>query len=203
MSLILIDEKAKFVHIPKTGGVSIRMALVSSVRKTRKAGVRRNVYPVNHTPQCWEICPYEIEFTFCFIRNPFKWYESAFCAVRGRWGSKRNFCYHPLKQPYECRSNTFAGYMTKLIEKYPGYCSQMFRDFIGTQQHPLVDFVGLAENSDDDFKFVCDRIGITAQRLSRLNRSPEIECDWTPALIDAVRKHDAEILERFYCEDTC
>ena len=202
MSLILIDEKAKFVHIPKTGGKSIRILLKQSVRSVKKASVKkRHEYPVNHTPQCWETCLHDVTFTFSFIRNPLDWYESVFRQVRGRWGARRKFIYHPLKPSLSCRAATFTEHMRLVVDRFPGHCSKTYCEFIGTENDPLVDFVGLTERIDEDYATICRRIGIAYQPVPRLNASPDIECKWTPELVDAVRLHDADIFDRFYDEE--
>lgn len=161
------DHDAIFVHIPKTGGVSISDALFDSdtVGGHRPAKTYRLIYGADR---------YAEMFSFGFAREPFDRLASAFTylSAGGRQhrsdlavarqlqpiGSLEEFVLDHLGQPgYE----TIAHFRPQ---------ADFLCDDDGTV---MVDFVGRFERLSQDFAAVADRIGVQRSLEQRLNVGPK------------------------------
>ena len=161
------DHDAIFVHIPKTGGVSISDALfdTGTVGGHRPARTYRLIYGDER---------YAEMFSFGFVREPVDRLTSAFryLSTGGRQhrsdlavaqqlqpiGSLEEFVLDHLGQPgYE----TIAHFRPQ---------ADFLCDDDGTV---MVDFVGRFERLAQDFAAVADRIGVQRSLEQRLNVGPK------------------------------
>lgn len=143
----MISRKYKciFVHIIKTGGVSVATAL--KMRKTHchmsASAIRKRV-----GEKKWNSY-----FKFSFVRNPYDKLVSQ---------------YHYNRQSFGYEDATFKEYATafgegKQISTYP----QLNSWYLDEE----VDFVGRFENLQQDFETVCEKIGATDLMLPHKNKS--------------------------------
>lgn len=163
MAVFLIkNPRAVFIHIPKTGGASIRRGFFEN-----------NVEGPTHgsIPPEWE----EL-FKFAFVRNPYDRIVSAWKMFAG--GMENSVWKHPsdeagidLKSFLQIamdESIPFDGNRTTTKRK--------IRHHAIPQSHPFnclqyADFVGRFENLKTDFKTVCERLEISGEGLPHWNRS--------------------------------
>lgn len=160
-----------FVHIPKTGGSSISMALLPTAHRPARVPINRLLalvgIRVNHFlgPYRWRrfrqheraevirrYLPaevYERFFKFAFVRNP--------------WDLLVSYYHWIVQSPSHGRQRrirrmAFPDYVDYEI----GRGKLLQKDFVCDRHGNLiVDFVGRFENLHADFQQVCDRIGYT------------------------------------------
>lgn len=202
----LLHGDAVFLHVPKTGGTLLRRLFVemklvrfnfardhSDMPRTRH--VSRH-YPGNfllrsarlgrnldrYTDRC---------FKFCFVRNPFDWYESCWrflirqdmpallAPPRSRWGF-RNDPWHPLAPLAPLMDADFNRFIFKIIQHRPGFLAQLFAQYADPRH---IDFVGKQETLAEDIRQVFARLNYdfdeaVLQRLGRVNESEGVRPVW-------------------------
>lgn len=161
-----------FVHIFKTAGTSIKRVLkqydmpfwqppVNQVLK--RIGVKQfhaRYFPDHLTAseliERTSLEDFQSHFSFAFVRNPWDWELSHYKYILR---SKR----HPDHQRVT-DLRTFSEYVR-------WRCDGNFRrqtDFTDHRGQQVVSFIGRYENLQQDFQFVCRKVGIN-HRLPRLN----------------------------------
>lgn len=124
MVLVLPKSGAVFLHIQKTGGTWVRLALEASGVQTSQVG-----YPHTDYLHSIEVSPGSPRFTI--IRNPYDWYLS-FWAYRndGGWGGD-------LGLGHLAQCDNFPGFVKRAIEHCPGILSELYRRYACPDVHIL------------------------------------------------------------------
>lgn len=160
--MALILPKSIYVHLMKTAGWSVRVALV-------RLNLAMGEIGRSHDPAC--LLPTQARtgrYIFVFIRHPLSWYRSY-------WSYRMQFNWkvHPDQEitgwqtfgsvlDHECRANDFETWMRNVLAFVPeGFLSRIYR--IYTEG---VDFVGKVESFQEDF--------IRALTLAGEEFSPEV-----------------------------
>lgn len=207
---MLISHKHRFVfvHIYKNAGSSIRTALLPftyynaahewTLKLYQKARARPplilNPEPCRNkhskVPEIVEVIgkkTFDDYFSFAVVRNPWDWQVSLYNYMR--------------KTPMH-----FQHALANVFPDFPTYlrwrCSEEVRfqkDFIySVDGRLLVDFVGRFETIDDDFRIICERIGIRAHLpVTNVSKTRPYQEYYTAELIDLVRKTFAPDIELF------
>jgi hypothetical protein len=160
-----------FVHIPKCAGTSICGSLFGYI-----VGGHLSIMEYGKIFSREEFDSY---FKFAFVRNPWDRLADAYYFL------KEGRCNERDKKWYEenltaCKN---FGSFVKMwvnpdnIKTYPYFRPQ--RDYIYLEEDnaSAVDFIGYFENLDQDFAYVSNRIGISAE-LMHLNRTPSSKKDY-------------------------
>ena len=184
MSNFLIhNPQCVFIHIPRTGGMSIRRGVF--------AGDYTGPYFGSFPPEWYCL------FKFGFVRNPFDRLVSAWQLLTVGSDYLRTSDPRPamsLRQFLEIATDESITYEIS---------ARTFECFVRhhtiPQTHPFncldeADFIGRFETLERDFQLLCDNLGI-AQRLPHLNRTSHREYR---AYFDAETR---SIAERFYHDD--
>ena len=199
-----------FIHVPKTGGSSVAVALwpyadadaVDAYWANRwlsRIGIHVNHYAPSrfkkfrtHTSAailCRELPAAEFDrlFTFGFVRNPWSLLVSYYHYL------VRNRGHHRGRVAQ--RMPSFEAYVDYEIARGKISQSRMLTD---AQGRLLVDFVGRFESLESDFASICGRIGIQAT-LGHMNSSGSRDYRryYTDDLADRVGRHFAEDAGRF------
>lgn len=112
----------------------------------------------------------EGKFSFCFIRNPLDWFKSYWSfRMRNGWHTKT----HQIDQT--CSSMDFNEFISRVLEKMPGYCTRFFESYIGTKEKPLVSFVGRQENLTKDLISALNQAGEKFDKEAIL-KAPPVNC---------------------------
>ena len=164
--MISHEHKCIYIHIPKTGGMTIESALGADVKKLHKSRMK-----IKHgTPHQW-IYPnhWKEYFTFTFVRNPWDRVVSAYFFDLKMYNEGVNRG-RRRKIISELGANKFKEFVSQYHQRYLRgpqvlYSSQL--KWIA----PDYDFIGRFENLQQDFDIVCDKIGIPQQQLSHENKS--------------------------------
>ena len=223
---ILLKNNSLFLHIPKTGG-----SWVTDVLKANDL-IKYPVYRMHGDMDelYWFTMFHPIykpsklvqpilkdgsnfksivrnSYKFCFVRNPFSWYESfwKYQMTIGwqTWGQPirglRNW--HPNALLNNIKDDDFNTFVTKVIELYPGYLTEMYNYY--TQRH--VDYVGKQENLAENLVEVLQKTGIKIDESLILNHQkvnvskPKkgARLEWDSALKEEVYKTEYVAFKRY------
>jgi hypothetical protein len=177
--IVSFDKSFLFVHVPKTGGTSIRAVVSPYAHRPETQWLNRALsgvgIPVNyylghyrdyrfrtHEPirRALRIFPPELierTFKFAFVRNPWDLltsYRQFICATPGH------------KRYRRVSKLSFPDYLRFAIDKRMGWQKPLLTD---DQGRIRVDFVGRFENLQHDFVFIAQQLNIPG-RLPHANR---------------------------------
>ena len=211
---MLISNKYKFlfVHIAKTGGTSVRATLERyrwrdpyyvpqfiCSRISHLTGHRIGAKIPRHAKAiaAYEMLPRELYnslFKFVFVRNPWDLQVSSFHHIRRERphlmagiDDFETFLRWKLdpQRPYQFHIDTS-------IERQSDYLIDLHGNII-------VDFIGKYENLEEDFRQVCERIGVRAPKLAHKRQAKDRSSyqkyytDETAALVSDYFRRDIEM----------
>ena len=182
--LISFKQNFIFVHVYKTAGTSVRRTLCKFCYEPHRTlynrilnkycGVRiipnKDLSIVNFLTNNFHARTIDVRnflspevynkfFTFAFVRNPWDWQVSLYHYMR-------QTSFHPqynLGKSF----NDFDEYLSWRIENEV----RLQSDFLLDENNKfLVDFVGRVETIDNDFQYICNKLGIDA-KLPHANKS--------------------------------
>jgi sulfotransferase famil protein len=162
---MIVSKKSKFifVHVPKTGGLSVRMVLCTSYVDDVEEIFR---WHCRARDAAKFINNWNSYFSFGFVRNPWEAQLSMYTYVVGM-GSR-----HPEGQKFSMYGS-FGSYLDRHIQgmwEAGQLCNQA--DFLYSREDEcLVSFIGRHENLDRDFNKVRNKLGRPLSELPRLNQS--------------------------------
>jgi hypothetical protein len=165
-----------FIHIPKTGGTSIRVAysdLEDSVFWTGHESALlkytrlQQALGKDEADRVWNN-----SFKFTFVRNPWARAVSHYKYMQKNGALSRvvtfedwaNMMFEPLHLKHRGRRSAFIR-----EDKRPS--TEQVAWFMDLNYEPMVDFVGKLENIEEDWSYVCDKIGLNI-KLPHLNATP-------------------------------
>lgn len=191
------DLKCIYVHVPKNGGASIRLALVEAAggRKGRLFGGHTSILEYKTR---LEFDKFEEYFKFGFFRNPMDRAMSAYLYLK------------------KCAGGQFKKFIPKgEVTSFEVFCNKVLltdRHLVLTHTRPqhmflcddemniCVDFVGRFDRLQKDFHTVCDKLGVKRISLPHRNRSiankPKISKSCRK-IIETVYKKDFKVFEKF------
>jgi hypothetical protein len=173
---------AIFLHIPKTGGTWVKKALrdqglIEKELNHEHSDFFRAMYPTRYRNMALEVAknlhvklyeniispakPCNYPFSFCFVRHPLRWYESywRYAAQMGwrSWGDERDMSHwHPWAVLNGLCCDDFNEFICRLIEKRPGYVSELYASYA----QPQVNFIGKQESLTDDLVAVLRKLNL-------------------------------------------
>lgn len=203
----LLKGNAVFLHVPKTGGTFLRRLFVAMDLVRFNFGrdhgdMERTInvsghYPGNHLLRSLQLgknldrhvgrC-----YKFCFVRNPFDWYESFWRFLqdhpgesfqprktRTRFGFKYD-AWHPWTGLEQCADPDFNRFIKNVAGQFPGYLTQMF-GWYADPRH--IDFVGKHETLLEDIQVVFNHLKVAydpavVDTLGRVNESRAARPVW-------------------------
>lgn len=183
-------KKFVFVHVPKAAGSSINLAIYKSGYRDLYFDVTGKVthYLGNHF-KCKELDQHsnirqiinyfrdtEVNvddyFKFVFVKNPFAYEVSKYfytIKIANDPVVDSEFYKYCVEIKNNCK--TFAEFCKTDI-KYQGWQKNQIDKICSLDRKQiLVDFVGKTERIQQDFNFVCDKIGIPRQKIPHINKS--------------------------------
>lgn len=220
-----VGDRGLFFHIPKTGGTWVQRVLrefdIPMDRVYRQHGdmeeVRwyRTFHPFYPHWRQWRIVlrdglwyPAKLEkcFKFCFVRNPYSYYESFWKFKRQAgwrdWGQPlrgaRNW--HPHAEFNGISDDDFNRWMEKVIERRPGYVTRLYQWYC----QDGMDRIGRLENIAEDLSDVLGVLGyeFDAEAIRRVapenvSDQPRRAIEWDEAIKDEIYKLDYWAFSRF------
>ena len=210
--MICHQYKIIFIHIPKVGGESIRSFFSNDDRNISKHATARQIRDYIGK-DLWDEY-----FKFSFVRNPFSQVVSMYHHLRKTLlypdQTKRKYgkrIMHPKKACLIAIKHSFNTYVKRIYKEkqiqdealrtksWPVNHFQPLSEWITDEEgRIIVDFVGKLESIDEDFQFVCRKIGYKGHKglkLPHLNASTHASYQ---ALYDIETK---AIIEKFFKRD--
>jgi len=168
---MIVSHKKKFVfiHIPRTGGTSIRKCIghfneipiwLHKSKLGKQTDQRLEKHVKAHTLFS-VIGSYNDYFKFGFVRNPWDWMLSIYLLIKKDKADPRNKMANQVN--FKEFVKIFYEYDPKVYPARDGQYSYLY-----SSNRQLVDFIGRFERLKQDFEKVCSKIGITAN-LPRIN----------------------------------
>lgn len=184
-----------FVHIPKTGGISVSRALFGNLAGGH-ATIRH--YQMVFAPE-----EFNRYFKFAFVRNPWDRLYSAYRFLKqggmntrdAQWASNNLSRYESFKE-------FVLDWVTpENIYHYDHFVPQTDFIYLPGRSHNPLDFIGRFEQLEKNFDKICARLGIHAQ-LEHRNRTDSNETSsyrdaydlTTRARVSEVYRMDIEML---------
>lgn len=221
---VSLTNRCIFVHIPKTAGSSIVQALhesdpqalyagtglwdvfvnhprsaelVDRYRRTFRIGTLATA-PQQHLPaailrELVDPRVWNASFKFAFVRNPWDMLVSGY-HYQTRTLSHEQRMLNPDAHELLRRAKDFAD----VVRYYPMIRGDMTSFLADESGDVIVDFVGRYESLAQDFAYVCQHIGISAE-LPHENRSEHASYReyYTDETRGIVERHFARDIERF------
>lgn len=214
MAIKLING-AEFLHLPKTGGSWVTEKLESNNLIASHFGHMHANYDLTlyyerirkmdgrqHLLAAMKLLMKKIKlnqhstldqntpFRFCFVRNPFSWYESWWKYSKGRdWREfgveNSSLKWHPNSALNGLGSNDFNEFIWNVIKKRPGYVSELFFSYT----KPGISMIGRIEHLREDLEYILSFINLKFDKKdlltsSKINvsKTPSDEIEWDPKL---------------------
>lgn len=159
--MISHEHKCIFVHCQKCAGETIELAVFgksdTGFRGDPFQGSPEKHFSVNRYIKKYGEHTWNNYFTFSFVRNP---WDRVISWIKYR--DKR----HGL---YSGRLN--SSIIKKEVESPSFSCNSYFNLLSLDSSGGIIDFIGRFENLQEDFNFVCDKIGIPKQKLPHKNKT--------------------------------
>jgi Sulfotransferase family len=196
--MISFHKRFLFVHIPKTAGNSIQSVLrdysedeLVALRKEQdgieRFGLRNPKYKIKKHSKLSE---YRDALGDEQFRNLYK-----FSCVRNPWDRMVSYYFTPTQRPETWNAKKFSRIISKAVS---------IADYLRlneNEEDPFanVDYIMRFENLADDFRAVCNRLGIPPATLPQYNRSTRGHYSkyYDDELCELVRRRFAAEIERF------
>ncbi|MDI9347734.1 MAG: sulfotransferase family 2 domain-containing protein [Methylacidiphilales bacterium] len=209
---MLYSKKYRFlyVHIAKTGGTSMRAALKSLLWKDVEYYPRWLCHKISslfahrlgtkiprhaHAIAAKEMLPNELYsslFKFAFVRNPWDLQVSSWHHLRREQPHLVSHC------------STFSDFIRFKFDKARPYQyhldtsidlqSNYVKDLNGTV---LLDFIGRFEHLEEDYHYVCSKLGIVTKKLPEKRKATTRHKDWR-TYYDT---HTHDLVASYFSED--
>ena len=150
--MISDNLKCIYIHIPKTGGMSIESILGEDLEQLHKLSIK-----IKHgTPKEWKYLKYwKHYFKFTFVRNPWDRVVSAY--LYNLKMSHTNTSQHDREKIKQYGIDGFNEYVLNDLQETSSRfflpCSHWIKGYD-------YDFIGKLENFQRDMSFICNRMGI-------------------------------------------
>jgi Sulfotransferase family len=184
------EARLVFVHVQKTGGLTVEKCLLDALPgAVRPAGQRHFPLDRIHREQP-DLISY---WTFGFVRNPWARMWSWWSMIQRRRKVERN--------PFWMGVLAYPDFETFVL-RGPEEFKRMRRPQIDylRSKHRSADFIGRTETLDADLARVCEHVGIEApSTVERLNVGPAVDYrdQYTPRMRDRVAQLFAPDVLRF------
>ena len=175
-----------FIHIPKTGGTSIRKSLPLNV-KVVGHNIRSETFQLYRKKQD--------DFVFAFFRDPLTRFISAF-----------NYLQNGGRNQHDKMDAYISGAKTLSIEEFAEKLllpASMWQIHLLPQtfwiQHAQLDFIGRYEHLEEDYRKVCWLKGIEGGNLALNNASEQftdIDIDYIRSFVYRAYEKDYELIEK-------
>jgi len=187
--------KCLFIHIPKSGGISI----LHSLFKNKGNGH----YPLKWYKDAYPKHRLNSFYTFTFVRNPWARLYSAYIFLKkgGLNNNDRDFFERELSNYKNFEDFVYKWLTPQNIYKYVHFVPQ-FEYLVNENGELAIDFIGRTENIEEDFAKVITKIAPKkSMTLIKLNQSTKhttsYQKEYTPKMIEIVASVYARDIKLF------
>jgi len=221
---LLLDRKAIFLHVPKTGGSWVTRCVEDEGLLTCNLGGKHA--DLARIEEFWRHYPYfylrkkvSTEwnitslisncFKFCFVRHPYKWIESFYKfqeeknwpdwgGLGSRWSKFGNSDWHPTSFLHNLPHSSFNEFLESVLETRPGFVHELYSWYTGRG----IDYIGKQENLSEDLIEAFQIAGLSfdadkIRNLDRVNVSKKQPLDPDPDLVRRFHLAEFPTLLRF------
>jgi len=172
--IILPQQKALFVHVPKTGGDSVSRFLINNVPGAYHSGGGKHWAPWMHNEG------YKNYFKFAFVREPVEWYKSFYRFIQsnyiipnGKYPLFERGMYHPMRQWEKYNWRSFDTFIADVYEETPAYYTKLVEWMTGPENSRMLNYIGKQEHLSDDLGIILDRLKLR-DLATKANNMPHI-----------------------------
>lgn len=158
--LISDEHKFVFVHVPKTGGKSIKAGLAKY-----DATIAKKIH--GNRSSIVRIKPKLADYTFFgFVRNPWDAMVSAFVYTQN-WKRRGKQVNHP----HYAYLSTFETYLRMILDRgaHPRLDTRLY---LNPLDGPNASLVGRFEHLEEDLTAICGKLGLEPDPLPQLHKVP-------------------------------
>lgn len=206
--MALVNDKHKFIffHLYKCGGTSLRTFLNENLVENQEVlsghcNVRDVKYDYDYRGKKYEDIFNEM-FKFTVVRNPFAFLLSIYHYAK----TYKDHMWHD--KVIGMKFNDFPKFYMEEVNKsrenyvFGSNVVTTLYDFISDKDgNVIVDFVAKLENIENDFKLICDKIGVEHAKYPlenvNINNNKPYQKVYTKKTRAYVEKHFAKDLEYF------
>lgn len=221
-----MKNNAIFLHIPKTGGTFFRKVLDDLNLRVidfgyEHADMERTInsfkyYPANAIRTSFllrkNIDNYAKEcFKFCFVRNPYSWYESYWRFMYGlHWKNLNNYRpknrfkipvdnWNPINLLLPYANDDFNIFLENVLNAEPAFLTKLYALYA---KQPLINYVGRLENIEHDMAKIFETIELKFDKnifgkTLRVNESKTPKPIWSNELKYRVYQSELNIFENY------
>ncbi len=228
----LLKNNAVFLHIPKTGGTFFREIIEQLGLRVLNFGnehadMERTLhsfkyYPIYamrssillgknidvHANQC---------FKFCFVRNPYSWYESYWRFMYGlHWNNLNNYRpkrkfelltdnWNPINLLLPYADDNFNVFLENVLSAEPAFLTKLYERYTPPQH---INYVGKQETLKHDASMIFDMLEVRFdknifEKTGRINESKTPRPIWSEELKNRIYEAERSVFEKYKydCDD--
>lgn len=201
--IILPNQKAVFIHIPKTGGDSVTKFLLERVPGARHAEGGKHWASWMHGND------FSNWYKFGFVRAPVAWYKSYYSFITknyiqpsGHYPVFERGLYHPMRRWENFEYTSFDTMVRDVYEYEPSYYTRLIDWMLGPIGSGMVDFIGRQEKLAEDLDAVLDRIGLKNlagefSNIPKVNKSGSQSIVPCGTSVDKIQSEEHQVYTRF------
>ena len=218
MARYLIDSKALFQHIPRTGGTFVETVIddmkIPCIRWISKQPLG---YPKKHCLFFYyqNHQKVNVKFVFAFVRHPVDYYMSTWRYLHdaAQFRSSRlaalwsKFIWHPFRNVGLIYKPDFCEWVEGVLEQEPAWATRLMESYVGPEHGEFCQFIGRTETLRSDLANLLIHFNYQIDP-SDLLKEPKVNKSLTPppAIPDELRnricREERVLIRRFYSEDT-
>lgn len=181
MSVLNLEKKILYIHIPKTAGTSMESAPFLQNEGDKHTNIE---YFAKYLNTIQDLTMEDL-WKFAFVRNPYDRFVSGVLN-------------HVMPEAKTLIRDRFLEFVLKHKDKLGDFVPlQPMTDFVCIGKRLAVDWVGKYEHLESDWRFVCDKIGVDYYELPHLIKGKKYGSDYMQIYTPEVRK----IVKKFYQRD--
>jgi len=200
MALYNNERMFIFFHLYKCGGNSLRR-VVNDQLKGSKELLGVHVLPKDvqrHYITRQKLDRFNEMFKFTIVRNPFEFILSNYHYVRK---FPNHFMYdEAIKMPFSEFPDFYMEWREKHIEENihgKNKVCTMYEFLHDDKGNMLMDYIGKLETINEDFKYICEKIGIDYRTMPYINVNKKNDKPYRQVYDDATR----EKVEKYFAKD--